>query len=184
MGNILIDKQYETKADVEYSGSGNRDGVDFTSEQSDSITQLPERPLTQCLSDNVCFALYTAANALVRAYRPLLEQCGLTYPQYLVMQALWLQEGASLTDLSGLTRLDLGTLTPIVKRLEVKGLVVRNIDKHDERKKVINVTQAGMDLKQQALALRQQLLEKVTVSEQELDKLRELCLTLTIDLNR
>ncbi|QYJ91289.1 MarR family winged helix-turn-helix transcriptional regulator [Shewanella halotolerans] len=138
----------------------------------------------QCLSDNVCFALYTAANALVRAYRPLLQECDLTYPQYLAMQALWLKDNASLTDLSQATRLDLGTLTPIVKRLEAKGLVVRHVDSRDERKKVIQVTQAGEALKQEALSLKQQLLEKVSVSDIELEQLRQVCLTLTHELNQ
>ncbi|QYJ92607.1 MarR family winged helix-turn-helix transcriptional regulator [Shewanella spartinae] len=138
----------------------------------------------QCLSENVCFALYTAANALVRAYRPLLQECDLTYPQYLAMQALWLKDNASLTDLSQATRLDLGTLTPIVKRLEAKGLVVRHVDSRDERKKVIQVTQAGEALKQEALALKQQLLEKVSVSDIELEQLRQVCLTLTHELNQ
>ncbi len=138
----------------------------------------------QCLSENVCFALYTAANALVRAYRPLLQECDLTYPQYLAMQALWLKDNASLTDLSQATRLDLGTLTPIVKRLEAKGLVVRHVDSRDERKKVIQVTQAGEALKQEALALKQLLLEKVTVSDIELEQLRQVCLTLTHELNQ
>ncbi len=138
----------------------------------------------QCLSENVCFALYTAANALVRAYRPLLQECDLTYPQYLAIQALWLKDNASLTDLSQATRLDLGTLTPIVKRLEAKGLVVRHVDSRDERKKVIQVTQAGEALKQEALALKQLLLEKVTVSDIELEQLRQVCLTLTHELNQ
>lgn len=137
----------------------------------------------ECLSDNVCFALYTAANALVRAYRPLLQECDLTYPQYLAMQALWLKDNASLTDLSLATRLDLGTLTPIVKRLEAKGLVVRHVDSRDERKKVIQVTQAGEALKQDALALKQQLLAKVTASDDQLEQLRLICLNLTQDLN-
>ncbi|GIU32634.1 MarR family transcriptional regulator [Shewanella colwelliana] len=136
------------------------------------------------LSDNVCFALYTASNALVRAYRPLLDRCDLTYPQYLVMQALWFEDDASLTALSLATRLDLGTLTPIVKRLEAKGLVARKVDLTDERKKVISVTAAGVALKQEALALKQVLLEKVSISEQEIAQLRDLCLTLTHDLNQ
>ena len=180
MVNILIDKKDGTKVKIASAGD------DFTTEKGDCMTPSADTmsPITHSLSDNVCFALYTAANALVRAYRPLLDRCDLTYPQYLVMQALWLQDDASLTDLSSLTRLDLGTLTPIVKRLEVKGLVLRSIDRLDERKKVISVTQTGMDLKQQALTLNKQLLEKVSVSDQELDQLRDLCLTLTRDLNR
>ncbi|WP_258405342.1 MarR family winged helix-turn-helix transcriptional regulator [Shewanella mesophila] len=151
---------------------------------STSGGEEPQSSAGKGLSDNVCFALYTAANALVRAYRPLLERCDLTYPQYLVMQALWFEDDASLTTLSLATRLDLGTLTPIVKRLESKGLVVRNIDMTDERKKVISVTPTGLSLKQEALALTQRLLEKVTISVQEVEQLRDLCLTLTQDLNQ
>ncbi|MPY21498.1 MarR family transcriptional regulator [Shewanella psychropiezotolerans] len=139
---------------------------------------------SSCLSDNVCFALYTAGNALVRAYRPLLDECGLTYPQYLVMQALWLNDGVSLTHLSQATRLDLGTLTPIVKRLENKDLLIRAIDAEDERKKVIRTTHEGLSLKQEALALKQVLLDKVTLSEPEIESLRKMCMTLTQDLNR
>ncbi|MCJ8302499.1 MarR family transcriptional regulator [Shewanella sp.] len=139
---------------------------------------------SSCLSDNVCFALYTAGNALVRAYRPLLDECGLTYPQYLVMQALWLNDGVSLTQLSQATRLDLGSLTPIVKRLETKDLLNRAIDAEDERKKVIRTTPEGLALKQEALALKQVLLDKVTLSEPEIESLRMMCMTLTQDLNR
>ena len=147
-------------------------------------TQVDDNNNTQSLSDNVCFALYTAGNALVRAYRPLLEQCDLTYPQYLVMQALWLNDNANLTDLSKETRLDLGTLTPIVKRLETKNLLIRRVDSKDERKKIIKVTPSGIALKQEALSLKQVLLAKVSITEQEIDSLRDLCLTLTDDLNR
>ncbi len=147
-------------------------------------TQVDDNDNTQSLSDNVCFALYTAGNALVRAYRPLLEQCDLTYPQYLVMQALWLNDNASLTDLSKDTRLDLGTLTPIVKRLETKNLLIRRVDSKDERKKIIKVTPSGIALKQEALSLKQVLLAKVSITEQQIDSLRNLCLTLTDDLNR
>lgn len=147
-------------------------------------TQVDVNDNTPSLSDNVCFALYTAGNALVRAYRPLLEQCDLTYPQYLVMQALWLNDDANLTDLSKETRLDLGTLTPIVKRLETKNLLIRRVDSKDERKKIIKVTPSGMALKQDALSLKQVLLNRVSITEQEIDFLRNLCLTLIDDLNR
>ncbi|MGS0675188.1 MarR family winged helix-turn-helix transcriptional regulator [Shewanella sp. 0m-4] len=132
-----------------------------------------------CLSDNVCFALYTANNALMRAYRPLLEQYELTYPQYLVMQSLWLQDRVSLTLVSQSTRLDMGTLTPIVKRLETKGFLKRLADETDERKKVIALTDAGHSLKLEALALKQTLLAKVDMNPEQVEQLRTLCLSLT-----
>ncbi|PKG73455.1 MarR family transcriptional regulator [Shewanella sp. GutCb] len=137
-----------------------------------------------CLSDNVCFALYTAGNALMRAYRPLLDQYELTYPQYLVMQALWLQDRASMTQLSRATRLDMGTLTPIVKRLESKLFLQRLADETDERKKVIALTKAGFALQADALAQKSTLLEKVSMTEHDIESLRTLCLTLTAELNQ
>ncbi|MCG9732214.1 MarR family transcriptional regulator [Shewanella sp. Isolate13] len=136
------------------------------------------------LSDNVCFALYTAANALMRAYRPLLERYELTYPQYLVMQSLWLQDRVSLTQVSQSTRLDMGTLTPIVKRLEVKGFLQRLADETDERKKVIALTDTGYALKIEALALKQTLLEKVNMTDEQVESLRTLCLSLTHELTQ
>lgn len=136
-----------------------------------------------CLSDNVCFALYSAGNALVRAYRPLLESYDLTFPQYLVMQTLWRESGLSQTQLSQATKLDMGTLTPIIKRLEAKQLIHRQACKDDERKKYIYVTAEGEAIKQQALALKQTLLDKVSLDEEALEDLRRQCLILIEDLN-
>lgn len=135
-----------------------------------------------CLSDNVCFALYSASNALVRAYRPLLEAYELTFPQYLVMQTLWRQNGCSQTQLSAATKLDMGTLTPIVKRLEVKGLITRLACVEDERKKLITLTAQGEAIKHEALALKQTLLNKVQMDAEALDLLRRQCLALIEDL--
>lgn len=120
----------------------------------------------------------------MRAYRPLLDEYKLTYPQYLVMQALWLQDRTSMTQLSHATRLDMGTLTPIVKRLDNKLLLQRLPDDSDERKKIIALTKAGLNLQTDALAQKQTLLKKVSMTEQEIDSLRTLCLTLTAELNQ
>ncbi|QQX82574.1 MarR family transcriptional regulator [Shewanella sp. KX20019] len=120
----------------------------------------------------------------MRAYRPLLDQYELTYAQYLVMQALWLQDRASMTQLSQATRLDMGTLTPIVKRLESKFFLQRLPDETDERKKVIALTEAGLALQADALSQKQTLLNKVNMTEQEIESLRTLCLTLTSELNQ
>ncbi|MDB2385752.1 MarR family transcriptional regulator [Shewanella sp.] len=136
------------------------------------------------LSDNVCFALYTAGNALMRAYRSLLEQHELTYPQYLVMQALWLKDRSSITQLSQATRLDLGTLSPIIKRLDSKQFLQRLPDETDERKKVIALTDTGRNLQKEALSQKKTLLDQVSMTSAELESLRTLCLTLTQQLNQ
>ena len=135
------------------------------------------------LSDNVCFAIYSANNAIIRAYKPLLEEYGLTFPQYLVMQALWFEDGVSLTRLSEQTGLDLGTLTPIVKRLEVKSLLSREKDSQDERKKVIKLLAQGDAIKNEALKLKQLLLEKVSLNNEELLQLRQNSLKIVKELN-
>ena len=140
--------------------------------------------MAQKLSDNVCFALYTASNALVRAYRPLLDEFDLTYPQYIVMQSLWYNNGVSLKEVSMSTQLDSGTLTPIVKRLEAKHLLTRKVSEHDERKKVISLTEEGVALRDKAKDLRAQLEAKSSMASDEVESLRKLCLELAKNLAR
>ncbi|MGI1679375.1 MAG: MarR family transcriptional regulator [Cellvibrionaceae bacterium] len=102
------------------------------------------------LDIQVCHSLYSATNALIRAYRPLLEPLGLTYPQYIVMLSLWGNDGVSVKTLSSHTRLDSGTLTPILKRLEKQGLLTREIFEGDERQKRIVLSVKGRKLKKEA----------------------------------
>ena len=100
------------------------------------------------LERQLCFPLYAASRALTRAYAPLLDPVGLTYPQYLNVLALWADDGASVGDLAHRLRLDLATLTPLLKRLEAAGLVVRRRDPDDERRVVITLTDAGGELRE------------------------------------
>ncbi|WP_428615270.1 MarR family winged helix-turn-helix transcriptional regulator [Pseudoalteromonas sp.] len=134
------------------------------------------------LSDNVCFTLYSATNALIRAFRPILEAYDLTYPQYIVMHSLWYNNQVSLKALSHDTHLDSGTLTPIVKRLESKGLLTRQVSNEDERKKVISLTEQGMQLKIDAEELTAKLMARSNMSMERIELLRELTLELHTDL--
>lgn len=95
----------------------------------------------------ICRSLYSATNALIRAYRPLLDPLGLTYPQYLVMLALWEKDAVTVTRICQRTRLETGTVTPILKRLEAKGLITRGRSTADERRRVIELTRSGEALK-------------------------------------
>ncbi|GAA2122215.1 MarR family winged helix-turn-helix transcriptional regulator [Kocuria atrinae] len=100
------------------------------------------------LDNQLCFALYRASHSVVRAYKTELDQLGLTYPQYLVMLALWqTDEPQGVGQLGDLLGLDSGTLTPVLRRLEQRGLVVRRRDEHDERRRLIGLTDAGHDLR-------------------------------------
>ena len=136
------------------------------------------------LSDNVCFTLYSATNALIRAFRPILEAYDLTYPQYIVMHSLWYNNQVSLKALSHDTHLDSGTLTPIVKRLEAKGLLTRQVSNEDERKKVISLTEQGMQLKIDAEELTAMLMARSNMSMERIELLRELTLELHTDLTK
>ncbi len=123
----------------------------------------------------ICHSLYSASNALIRAYRPLLEPLGLTYPQYIVMLSLWEKDGISVKALSEHTRLDSGTLTPILKRLENQGLLNRRIADFDERQKVIELTKKGIRLKEKAERVPEQMVCSAYVDLKKAVELKKLC---------
>ena len=102
------------------------------------------------LENQLCFALYAASGLVTRAYRPLLEPLGLTYPQYLAMMALWEKAPRTVSDLGEALGLDSGTLTPLLKRMEGAGLVRRTRDAADERRVLITLTDEGRDLREKA----------------------------------
>jgi DNA-binding MarR family transcriptional regulator len=99
------------------------------------------------LDKQLCFALYSASLAMTKVYKPLLAPLGLTYPQYLVMLALWEDDGQSVSALGDKLALDSGTLTPLLKRLEAQGQITRERDSEDERRVIVRLTAAGQRLK-------------------------------------
>ena len=102
------------------------------------------------LDRQLCFALYSASLAMTKAYKPLLSALGITYPQYLVMLALWQQSPLGVGQLGERLSLDSGTLTPLAKRLEAMGLIARNRSEQDERNVEISLTAAGKRLRARA----------------------------------
>jgi DNA-binding MarR family transcriptional regulator len=102
------------------------------------------------LDNQLCFALYSASLAMTKLYKPLLDELGLTYPQYLALLALWQDDGLSVSQLGERLRLDSGTLTPLLKRLEAAGLVTRLRAVDDERRVHISLTAAGRRLRTRA----------------------------------
>ena len=102
------------------------------------------------LDKQLCFALYSASLAMTKVYKPLLAPLGLTYPQYLVMLALWEHDGQSVSALGDRLALDSGTLTPLLKRLETQGRLSRERDDADERRVIVRLTAAGRRLKVEA----------------------------------
>lgn len=105
------------------------------------------------LEGQLCFALYAASRAVTARYRPLLDELGLTYPQYLVMLALWERDFLSVRDLGAALQLESSTLSPLLKRLEANGLVLRERRVDDERSVAVRLTEAGADLRDKAQAV-------------------------------
>jgi DNA-binding MarR family transcriptional regulator len=109
------------------------------------------------LENQLCFLFHRISRELTAAYRPLLADLGLTYPQYLVMLVLWERDGLGVGELGERLCLDSGTLSPLLKRLEAGGLVTRRRQADDERRVTIHLTTAGRDLRDRAVGVPAQL---------------------------
>lgn len=99
------------------------------------------------LDSHLCFALYAASNHMTRLFVPFLQKLGVTYPQYLVLVVLWERGPQGVGDLASLLRMDFGTLSPMLKRLENKGLVTRRRQASDERRVLVDLTPKGVSLR-------------------------------------
>ncbi|MFJ4926727.1 MarR family winged helix-turn-helix transcriptional regulator [Streptomyces sp. NPDC088736] len=113
-------------------------------------TAEPPQGGSLLLDDQLCFALYAASRAVTARYRPLLDELGLTYPQYLAMLVLWEQDSITVRDLGNALQLESSTLSPLLKRLEAAGLLRRERRAEDERSVAIRLTDAGARLQEQA----------------------------------
>ena len=143
-----------------------------------------EKPSNLMIEKQVCFSLYSAANAIVRAYRPLLKELDLTYPQYLVMMVLWQDDGINVKALGSKLHLDSGTLTPLLKRLESKGLLTRLRGKKDERVRDIFLTESGQALKAQAEEIPSAMFCKADLPIDELLNLKASCEKLVTNFDK
>lgn len=128
----------------------------------------------QILSQQVCFPIYAFAKEIINQYRPLLDAIELTYPQYLVMLVLWEFESQTVNQLGEKLKLDSGTLTPLLKRMEAKLLVTRTRSSSDERIVNIALTQNGKALQIKAANIPAQLIESMNVTIEELQELKNI----------
>ncbi|UPA25278.1 MarR family winged helix-turn-helix transcriptional regulator [Shinella oryzae] len=110
-------------------------------------------PGALALDQQLCFAVYSAAHAMNRTYKPLLDPYGLTYPQYIVLMALWEEDGRTVKALGETLGLDSGTLSPLLKRLEAAGHIRRARDKADERQVLITLTDKGKAMQGAAIGI-------------------------------
>ena len=127
---------------------------------------------TPPLADQLCFDLYAASRAVTAAYRPVLTELGLTYPQYLVMIVLWEQDSRTVREIADALRLDHGTLTPLLRRMELRGLVARQRDSVDERHVVVSLTDRGDELRRHAERIHCDMKDTLALDESEFAELQ------------
>ncbi|VIO66738.1 Organic hydroperoxide resistance transcriptional regulator [Bradyrhizobium ivorense] len=135
------------------------------------------------LDNQICFAVYSTAHAFNRVYKPLLDRLGLTYPQYLVMLALWERDDVPVKDLGERLFLDSGTLTPLLKRLEAADLIKRTRSTADERQVLIALTAQGHTLRDKAKSVPQSILAASDCSVGELMAMKNEIVALRDRLN-
>ena len=124
------------------------------------------------LNNQLCFALYSATHAVTRAYREHLSEIGLTYPQYLVLLALWQHQNQTVKSLAELLNLDSPTLTPLLKRLETAGFIYRVRSKVDERNVTVSLSVQGIELQEKTSKIQQQVTCETGLSKLEYIELR------------
>jgi len=126
------------------------------------------------LDRQLCFPLYAAAKEVVRKYTPLLEKLGLTYTQYITLLVLWEGDGITVKNIGERLYLDSGTLTPVLKSLEKKSLVIRKRSDDDERSVIILLTKDGLELRERAISVPEQLSDCTNLSPEQSLTLYEL----------
>ena len=126
------------------------------------------------LNKQLCFSLYVCSKELVKLYRPYLDRLNLTYTQYIAMSAFWEEKCLNVKELGEKLYLDSGTLTPVLKNLESKGYLRRYRSSKDERVLLVEVTEAGMALRQEAAGLPEKIEAELGITGEELLALRSL----------
>ena len=125
------------------------------------------------LDRQVCFAIAVAARSVISLYRPVLAPLGLTHPQYLVMLALWERSPRSAADIGRAISLEPATLSPLLKRLEASGFITRERSSIDERALEVRLTNEGTALRERALAVPGQIIERLGMPVAELESIRD-----------
>lgn len=126
------------------------------------------------LDNQLCFPLYACAKEIVRRYKPFLDEIDLTYTQYIVMMVLWEEREINVKELGSRLYLDSGTLTPVLKRIEQKGLITRQRDDKDERVLIVSITKEGDELKDKAVEIPVKMAGCVSLEPQDAAELYRL----------
>lgn len=131
------------------------------------------------LDNQLCFALYSATNAVTRYYRFYFKELGITYSQYLVLITLWEGNCKNASDIGKILKLDLPTITPILQKLDAMGFINKNRSKDDERVVAIELTKKGIDLEEEVAAIQDKVACKTHLSVKEFNALKDILNDLT-----
>lgn len=123
------------------------------------------------LDNQLCFRLYATSREVIKLYKPLLDKYNLTYTQYVTMLVLWEEEKATVKDIGIRLYLDSGTLTPLLKKLENMGLIIRYRDKNDERVVIAELTQKGVELKEKIIEVPHKMMCKINIPKEQGEEL-------------
>lgn len=136
------------------------------------------------LNEQVCYALYSTSRAITQAYKPLLKPLNLTYPQYVVMMALWDKDAVAISDVAQVTGISNATLSPLLKRLEINGLIERRLIQTDERQKSLVLTSSGKALARKAKKASEIALCATGLVSKDVNKLMSLCKQIKSNLEK
>ncbi|MBW9053736.1 MarR family winged helix-turn-helix transcriptional regulator [Rhizobium mesosinicum] len=145
------------------------------------VMEIPEEE--KRLEKQLCFAVYATAHAFTRAYKPILDRVGLTYPQYLVMLVLWEKAELPVKTIGEQLDLDSGTLSPLLKRLEQNGLIKRTRDSRDERQVIVSLTPKGQAMKGEVNTIMSSIGEAIGCTLEEMAVMRDMLTRLRGNLN-
>ncbi|MHC5352093.1 MarR family winged helix-turn-helix transcriptional regulator [Metapseudomonas furukawaii] len=143
------------------------------------------QPCKELMLDNqLCFALYSTSLLMTKVYKPLLQELGLTYPQYLAMMVLWEGDGITVGEISSRLLTDPGSLTPLLKRLEAEGLITRTRSAKDERVVELRLTEQGRALHERAKTVPACILAATELTPEQLGRLRDELVALRGNLDK
>ena len=133
---------------------------------------MMENNIEHVLENQLCFLLYASSREMTKKYKPLLEKLDITYPQYLVLLLLWEQDTLTVKKLGELLSLDSGTLTPMLKRMEHNGLIIRKRSSQDERSVMVQLTDKGLGLQEEACLISKAIAEMAGDDKQTIEELK------------
>lgn len=126
------------------------------------------------LENQLCFPIYALSRLIIREYKPLLDDLNLTYPQYLVLLLLWETDGLAVNDIAEKLVLNTNTVTPLLKRMETQGLVIRQRSDEDERRVIVTLTPQGLALRDKAATVPERLVSSLASKTMRVDDLKHM----------